>query len=284
MTNLRLTAGLALFAVGLFLVGRTGPFVGPLLFVGMVMPAIWIVASATGVLLRRRPIPDPGEPASAYAGSSYHTHIHVPRDVFGLLASIAAANGSSPRAERDLVRQFVIERFDDPEVVRDLRDWNVTPLRGRELESLARRLSLALTFADRDILFVWCCLITLADERFTPAEREALRVVAAGLNLETIHARRLFHRAKHEILGDRRRTTLTQHTARAEAFEILGLSPDATPEAIRKRHRELVKKFHPTPRPPSAPPRASTPWSASARSSAPTRSSAADVPPANLRA
>lgn len=199
----------------------------------------------------------------------------LPERVFVLLCTVAEADGPVQPAEQALIRQFVLSRFPDPMLAMRLARWDVKGLAPRDLEVLLRDLRLRLPRQDRETIFHWSALVALIDERFGDPEHEVLQTVARGLGIDGEHARVLFMHAKSRVLGERawRRAaggggfggfggtggggraggggrtggfrTTTQRPRHADALETLGLEPGATPEQIRKRHRELVKKHHP---------------------------------------
>jgi DnaJ-domain-containing protein 1 len=177
--------------------------------------------------------------------------------VFVLLFTIAEVDGRADQRERDLVRRFVLERFVEPRVQADLMAWQAEPLSAPQLSTLVHALRIRLSRAECETLFYWCCLVALIDERFRSEEHELLQKVAHHLGIHPLHARRVFLHAKHRILagtrgadpgGHYRAETPREPTPeqrRAKALQILGLEPGATPEEVRSRHRQLVKKHHP---------------------------------------
>jgi DnaJ-domain-containing protein 1 len=186
----------------------------------------------------------------------------LPRRIYFLLVAVAEADGPMSQRERDLVRHFVLERFGDPIQPDELRAWESQPLDVADRTGLAARIAVGLDDSELDTLFCWCCLVAFADGRFADVEHAALQQVRAGLGIPAVRARMLFHLARAQFLhGNARRGTgggwggpgerggqrarPAPVDQRARAYEVLGLPVGADPEQIRKRHRELVKRFHP---------------------------------------
>lgn len=195
-------------------------------------------------------------------GGSAGAAADLPERIFVLLCTVAEADGAAGPNERALIRQFVLSRFPDPMLAIRLARWDVKPLEDSELRILVRDLRLRLPRQDRETIFHWCALVALIDERFNQREHDILQSVARELGIDPEHARVLFLHAKARVLGERawRRAAGgggfggfggggarpgPARDRRADALETLGLEPGATPEQVRKRHRELVKKHHP---------------------------------------
>ncbi len=181
----------------------------------------------------------------------------LPRRIYYLLVSVAEADGPMTPAERDAVRHFVLDRFADPVDAGELQSWETQSFPIRDRAGLAARIGASLDDTELDSLFCWCCLVAFADGRFAEAEHHALRDVGQGLGIAAPRARMLFHLARAQFLaGDRRGRHGGPHPARpsaadarAAALATLGLAANASAEQIRRRHRELVRRFHPDAQP-----------------------------------
>lgn len=188
----------------------------------------------------------------------------LPRRVHYLLTAVAAADGPVTEAERAVVRHFLLERFGGPISTDEVRLWENQPLAVDDRRGLAARIAAGLDDSELDSLFCWCCLVAFADDSFRADEQTALREVAEGLGLPPARARMLFHLARAQFLAGDRRGERADSTgagsngnqaygngrsSRSDALATLGLPADATPEQIRKRHRELVRRFHPDAQP-----------------------------------
>lgn len=193
----------------------------------------------------------------------------LPRRVFFLLLAIAEADGPLDAAERTMVRRFVLERFTDPITAQDLLTWEYQAMADPNIAALAARIGRDFDADQRDTLFLWCCLLAFVDGGFVPEEHLALQAAARGLGLQPGHARELFHRARERHLREGGPSRRTNGRARGEAdgrrrrqrargaappppagdrvraFAVLGLPPDTPLDTVRRRHRELVKQFHP---------------------------------------
>jgi DnaJ-domain-containing protein 1 len=184
--------------------------------------------------------------AKAFARAS------LPRRIYYLLAAVAETDGPMSGPERETVRQFVLDRF-DPTIAGELRSWEAQPLAITDRVGLAARVAAGLDDAEIDSLFCWCCLVAFADGNYRENEHSALQEVARGLGLAAMRARMLFHLAKAQHLRgkDRGKAAPTNGSLdqRQRALAALGLPTDATPEVIRRRHRELVRRFHPDAQP-----------------------------------
>jgi tellurite resistance protein len=188
----------------------------------------------------------------------------LPRRLFYLLVAVAEADGPMTVNEREAVRQFLLERVLDPLQSHELAAWEARPLPVDDRVGLAARIAVGLDEAELDTLFCWACLVAFADGRFQPHEHAALQDVARGLGIPAPRARMLFHLARAQYLENQRRGRngnagsgagggqargMPRGTPRQEALAVLGLDDAATPEQIRRRHRELVRKFHPDAQP-----------------------------------
>ncbi|HEX5050495.1 MAG TPA: DnaJ domain-containing protein [Planctomycetota bacterium] len=185
--------------------------------------------------------------AEAFARAS------LPRRIYYLLAAVAEVDGPMTPEERETVRHFLLERFLDPVHVHEIQTWEAQPLAVEDRVGLAARIATGLDASELDSLFCWCCLVAFADGRFHDGEHRALQDVAKGLSMPPTRARMLFHLARAQYLGGSKHGQRTRPAetlnARAQALAVLGLAADASPEQIRRRHRELVRRFHPDTQP-----------------------------------
>jgi len=190
--------------------------------------------------------------AEAFARAS------LPRRIYYLLAAVAEADGPMSAAERTTVRHFVLERFAEPIDADSLQTWEAQPMSITDRRGLAARIAPQLDESELDSLFCWCCFVAFADGKYREHEHRALQEVAKGLGLDAARARMLFHLARAQFLngqstGDRERPRRPDATtpldARRQALDVLGLPDDATPDTIRKRHRQLARQFHPDAQP-----------------------------------
>ncbi len=182
------------------------------------------------------------------AASAEFARASLPRRVWYLMASIAEADGPMTTIERETIRSFLLERFLEPDDADALRTWEAQPLPVTDRIGLAARIATGLSDQESDSLFCWCCLVAFADDSFREREHAALQDVAKGLGIESERARFLFHLARAQHLDRRNNTDSARRArpdARAHALSVLGLPADATKEAIRKRHRQLARQFHP---------------------------------------
>jgi len=192
------------------------------------------------------------------AASRAFERASLPRRIFYLLVAVAEADGPIRTPEREVVRQFLLERFDDPVSSDEIRTWETQPLQVDDLMGLAARIATTLSDSELDTLFCWCALVAFADGRFKPDEHQALSEVARGLSIAPGRARMLFHLARAQFLkgthkdeqqnNQQRKRPHALHP-RGDAFAVLGLPVDASEDQIRRRHRELVRKFHPDAQP-----------------------------------
>ncbi|MBK8978993.1 MAG: DnaJ domain-containing protein [Planctomycetes bacterium] len=183
----------------------------------------------------------------------------LPRQIFLLLFTVAEADGRAGQLERNIVQQFVLERFPDPLLALQLARWDARPLGTDELGTLARGLRARLSRTECETLFYWCCLVALVDQRFRQSEHDVLQVIARQLGIDPAYARVMFLNAKERVLRARawreaagadgqrdvRPTDESPAVRRRRALATLGLDESATPDEIRRRHRALAKKHHP---------------------------------------
>jgi DnaJ-domain-containing protein 1 len=213
----------------------------------------WLAYSSITPLVRFATLSQHMRAAWQEAARETFARASLPRRIYYLLAAVAEIDGPMSAAERETVRHFLLERFVAPVEADELRHWELQPLAVDDREGLAARIAGSLAGAEVDSLFCWCCLVAFADGKYHETEHAALQQIARGLGLTAGRARMLFHLARTQYLGGQRRGGAERPgpvaDRRAEALQTLGLPVDATPEQIRRRHRELVRKFHPDAQP-----------------------------------
>ena len=181
---------------------------------------------------------------------------NLPRQVFWLLFAVAEADGKTEEEEREIVRRFLLERFTDPATAADLRQWEADRIPPDQVGALALGLGRILSASERETVFSWCCLVAFADDQYSTEEHIALQTIARSFGFEGHHARRIFHQAKSVHLGEEQHSYQGQGgghrggatgavKSRSHALRVLGLEEGASQNEVKKRHRELVREFHP---------------------------------------
>jgi len=156
-----------------------------------------------------------------------------------LAAHIVQADGKIMHSEMELVRQFLRTNFGaDAETqgnqimlrLFDLRkqkgetEWN------RQIQMACRELSAVFTLEQRLQLIAFLCDIAKADGHVDQTELDQLHRVAGYLGLNASEVDQLLH------LGGQ---TLE------EAYKVLGVSPDATDDEVKRAYRKMALQYHP---------------------------------------
>lgn len=262
----RFVFGLVLLvAAGSGMLQRVLPLKDPLglTSLGLGLLGFHLALSAVGPVTRLSNYRSNTRKAWSQAARDAFDRASLPRRIFYLLVAIAESDGPMIASEREIVRQFLLQRFEDPVQSHEIRTWEMQPLQVDDLIGLAARIANSLGEAELDTLFCWCALVTFADGKFRADEHRALADVARGMQIPAGRARMLFHLARAQFLAGAGGYRSSGHEqkqqqgsagprpahARVDALSVLGLPSNASHDQIRRRHRELVRKFHPDAQP-----------------------------------
>ena len=156
-----------------------------------------------------------------------------------LSAHVIQADGKIMHSEMNFLRAFLRRTFGELAVSQgesillrlfEYRKTNGERLWDSQIQAACREISSAMPEEHRLQLIAFLCEIAKADGRVIPAEVDAIRSVCIMLQIDS--------------------SVIDQYLALGgssldEAYRVLGLSPSATDEEIRKAYRDLVKQNHP---------------------------------------
>lgn len=206
--------------IGFFLGGPLGAVVGGLL----------------GHYVKDAPLQSPGE-RPVWEGDpavrQQREEFYFVANLVGILSAMLQADGEVRREEVQAIRTFFSERLgyrgESLDIVRDLIKQFLKA--GVDLEGLCRDLSSRSDYSTR-LLLVECLRdVATADGRMNAAEAALIDRVVRLLGIAQADLDR--------ILGT------TGNGVGRKDYAILGISPEAGAEEVKRAYRDLAKRYHP---------------------------------------
>ncbi|MBQ9638129.1 MAG: TerB family tellurite resistance protein [Bacteroidales bacterium] len=185
---------------------------------------------------------------SSGSGSTYRYTDRGSRDdltmaLMVLISAVMRADGSVRQSELDYVKQFLRKNYTDEqakELLLLLRDLNKQDI---DVSSISQQIKHNTAYDTRYHLFDFLFVLSTADGVFSASEDKMLRRIALGLGISmqdyiSIHARH--NPGSYQSAGQAPSTS-----ALNEAYNVLGLSPSATDDEVKRAYRRLAVKYHP---------------------------------------
>lgn len=171
--------------------------------------------------------------------------------LFSMLGSLAAADGRVSEEEKQIFRNVVVNelRIHNPQSIQAaMQNFNTAAASSQPISVYARRA--AQTFGNRpqlkEMMLIIMIRVCAASEGIHPEEDRLLREVAgifgySSAAFESIRSRYTFGGYSSSGKQNHHATDSTLH----EAYEILGISEDATESVIRRAYRKKAAEYHP---------------------------------------
>lgn len=156
-----------------------------------------------------------------------------------LAAHIIQADGRIMHSEMELVRRFLRMSFGEEAAEEgnsilmnlfDYRKRNGDALWRRQIHEACHEMSRHMTPEHRMQLLAFLCEIAKADGTTDTRESDALKAVAADLDLDPQLIDQMLHLGGESI---------------DDAYAVLGITEDATDDEVRKAYRQMAIKHHP---------------------------------------
>ena len=157
-----------------------------------------------------------------------------------LSAHIIQADGKIMHSEMECVRQFWRQNFSGSVSVEEANDALLKIFEQRksmsdyqwsqQILTACRRMTMVLSIEERGQLLAFLCEIAKSDNNLDPTEVAELKRIAGYLGFQDTVIDQLLN------LGGQ---TLD------EAYKVLGVSPDATDDEVKRAYRKLALQYHP---------------------------------------
>lgn len=156
-----------------------------------------------------------------------------------LSAHIVQADGKIMHSEMELVRQFLRNNFgaaaekqgnDIMLRLFEMRKQKGEAVWNQQFQQACREINSVMSLEQRLQLLAFLCDIAKADGKVDKTELEQLHIIANCLGINESEVNQLLH------LGGQ---TLE------EAYQVLGVSPDASDDEVKRAYRKMALQYHP---------------------------------------
>lgn len=150
-----------------------------------------------------------------------------------LTAAVMKADGKVKTSELDYVKAFFVRTFgsaaqDGILMLRDVLKQNIP------VDEVSRQIGMNLDYSSRLQLLHFLFGIAAADREIVPAELTVIERIASAMGISASD----YHSIKAMFVVEAQKTT-------ENAYNILGLTPSATNDEIKKAYRKMAVENHP---------------------------------------
>ncbi len=147
-----------------------------------------------------------------------------------LSAAVMKADGKVMKSELEYVKAFLRRNFGDQAVREALPILKELLSREVDIDGVSRQIADNMPLEHRIQLLHYLCGIAMADGVHLPSELDILKRIAGGLDIPSRESSSVFSMFGPSI---------------EDAYSVLGISPSATDEEVKKAYRVMAMKHHP---------------------------------------
>ena len=151
-----------------------------------------------------------------------------------LIAAMMKADGRILRSELDFVKKFLVENFGEAKakdmllVLRDLTKNDIP------VDEVLESIKVNMNYSSRLQLLHFLFNLAASDNFIDPREYELIKKIAFNIGISSVD----FESIRSMFVTDKNYSEETP-------YKILGISPDATDEEVKKAYRKMAMKYHP---------------------------------------
>ena len=176
-----------------------------------------------------------------------------------LIAAVIKADGNVRRSELDYVKRFLLKNYGEEmgkQYLTLLRDL-VRPERVIDTPAICNQIKQNTDYTTRYHMVDFLFGLAVADNAYSTAENNVMREIAHGLGINTgdyisMYTRHVGSRFRNSssgyssgagYSGSSQYSSYSQ--SRKDPYKVLGITPTATDEEVKKAYRRLAMKYHP---------------------------------------
>ena len=213
------------------------------------------------VIERRQEIGDGSDNFSQHRGPYRNTGTQEDVNValIVLIAAVIKADGNVRRSELDYVKRFLLKNYGEEmgkQYLTLLRDL-VKPERVIDTPAICNQIKQNTDYTTRYHMVDFLFGLAVADNAYSSAENNVMREIAHGLGINmgdyiSMYTRHVGSRFRNSNSGyssgsgySGSSQSASYSQARKDPYKVLGITPTATDEEVKKAYRRLAMKYHP---------------------------------------
>ena len=159
-----------------------------------------------------------------------------------LIAAVMKADGAVKRSELDHVKRFLLRNYGESRakelllLLRQLMEKEIP------VTDVCQQIKVNTDYTTRYQMFDFLFAIAEADNDIDFREQELLRRIATNLGLSSHDFN---SSASRHTRNARANQSAQSSTSSAQPYRVLGISPDATDDEVKRAYRRLAMKYHP---------------------------------------
>ncbi|MGM0410003.1 MAG: DnaJ domain-containing protein [Bacillota bacterium] len=177
---------------------------------------------------------------------STNSQMYFYKQLFGMLAKMAQADGAVTRQEINIVDRFTEEELNLPPALKKevIKYFDQAKRSDTTFESYARKFYQIIGNQPNILARVVELMNQIADTNGGASSKQT-ELLEKAVNIFRLNSRRSYHRQYNRSNNNGSQNSYSKKVNGKDPYEILGCSKDDSTKEIKKKYRELVKEYHP---------------------------------------